>query len=377
MRYLVLGSGRMARGLVHFLKRRDPGARIRVVDVVASAARDLARLAGVEAGRLDLASRKAVRAAMQDADVALSAAHYRFNVMLTEEAARTRTHLVDLGGNNDVVARQVALSPRVARAGITVVPDTGLAPGMTNLLAMWAIEGMDDVESVHIRVGGVPLEPEPPLNYQLVFATEGLVNEYVEDALLIRGGRLLRVPSLTEVETLRFPPPFGVMEAFHTSGGASTLVRTLRGRVRDLDYKTIRYPGHAARMHALKHLGFMGSEPLIAGGARVSPRALTGLLLEKHLPSGGPDAVLVRVTAAGKRRGRRVTVRIGLVDIFDRATGLTAMMRTTAFPSACIAWMLGRGIIARPGVHPQETVVPIRRFVREMRSAGLALRRSK
>jgi lysine 6-dehydrogenase len=367
----------MARGLVHFLVRRDPDAEIRAVDLVRANARALVRWAGRgSAGRLDLGDRAALRAEMRRADVALSAAHYRFNDMLTAQAARTRTHLVDLGGNNDVVTRQLARSRAVARAGVTVVPDTGLAPGMTNILALWAIAGMDRVDCVRIRVGGVPLRPRPPLNYQLVFATEGLINEYVEDALVIRKGRVRSVPSLTDVETLRFGPPFGTMEAFNTSGGASTLIRTLRGRVHDLDYKTIRYPGHCARMHALKSLGMMDSRTLRVGEVRVSPRAVTGALLEKRLPSDGPDAVLVRVTATGLRRRRRRRVRVSLVDRFDRVTGLSAMMRTTAFPSACIAWMLGRGIIARPGVHEQERVVDPARFVREMRRAGLAIRRS-
>jgi lysine 6-dehydrogenase len=378
MNYLILGSGRMARGLVHFLEHRDPGASIRVVDVVASRARSLARLSGprVTAGRLDLGDRAAVRGSLERADVAVSAAHYRFNPVLTAEAARTRTHLVDLGGNNDVVARQMQLDARVSRAGVTVVPDTGLAPGMTNLLALWAIQGMERVESVRIRVGGVPLRPEPPFDYQLVFATSGLINEYVEDALVLRGGKVRTVPSLTDVEALRFPPPFGRMEAFNTSGGASTLIRTLKGRVRNLDYKTIRYPGHCQRMHALKHLGLMDARPVRVDGTAVSPRALTGLLLERSLPSTGPDAVLVRVLAQGTRRGRHRRVRINLVDTHDPATGLTAMMRCTAFPSACIAWMLGRGIIDAPGVHEQESVVPVARFVREMRRAGLAIRRS-
>ena len=378
MNYLILGSGRMARGLVHFLRRRDPSASIRVVDVVASRARALARSGGsrVTAGRLDLSDRAAVRRALSRADVAISAAHYRFNVMLTAEAARTHTHLVDLGGNNDVVAGQLELDGRVAAAGVTVVPDTGLAPGMTNLLALWAIRGMERVDEVRIRVGGVPLEPVPPLDYQLVFATEGLINEYVEDALVIRSGRVRTVPSLTDVESLRFPAPFGRMEAFNTSGGASTLIRTLKGRLRNLDYKTIRYPGHCARMHVLKHLGLMDGRAVRVGGADVSPRALTGLLLERALPSSGPDAVLVRVTASGVRRGRRRRVRVGLVDTLDRRTGLTAMMRCTAFPSACIAWMLGRRLIDSPGVHEQESVVPVGRFVREMREAGLAIRRS-
>ncbi len=377
MSYLVLGAGRMARGLVHYLKTHDQDARVKVVDVSAQRAKDLATWAGgsVMAGRLDLDDRAGVRRAFEDVTVAIGAVHYRYNVMLTEEAARARTHLVDLGGNNGVVARQLALGARVKKAGVTVVPDTGLAPGMASILAMAAIEGMDRVDHLRIRVGGVPLRPLPPLGYQLVFSTEGLINEYVEDAQVLEGGKLVNVPSLTDPEPVRFPPPFGMMEAFHTSGGASTLVHTLRGRVFDLDYRTVRYPGHCERMATLKELGFMDARPVKLGKVTVSPRELTGLLLERGLPDRGEDAVLVLVTADGRSGGRHRRVRIRLVDRFDRATGLFAMMRCTAFPSACIAHMLATGIITDRGVHPQELVVPIEMFIDRMRKAGLAIRK--
>lgn len=378
MQYLILGAGRMARGLVHFLVERDSSAKIKVVDVSPKRSRDLAkrfRTKRVTAGKLDLEDRKAVRRALKNVDVALSAAHYRFNDMLTDEAARTKTHLVDLGGNNDVVASQLKRNAAVAKKKVTVVPDTGLAPGLTSILAMQAIDGMDRVHRLRIRVGGVPLRPQPPLGYQLVFSTEGLLNEYVEDALVLRGGRKVKVASLTEVEPVRFPPPFGLMEAFHTSGGSSTLVKTLKGRVKELDYKTIRYAGHCVRMNVLKELGYMSNRPVKVGDDKVVPRDLTRKLLESSLPTEGEDAVLVLVTAEGVRDGSNKRVRMQLIDRADGASGLSAMMRCTAFPSACIAWMLAEGIIDKPGVHPQENVVPVKRFITEMRKAGLRIRR--
>ena len=378
MNYVIFGAGKMARGLVHYLLRRDRAAHIRVLDRVPARARELCAWSSssrVSGGALDLGHRPGVRRELERADVALSAAHYRFNAMLTTEAIRAKTHLVDLGGNNDVVARQLAQSPAAKRAGVTVIPDTGLAPGLASLLAMWAIEGMDRAERVSIRVGGVPLVPRPPLGYALVFSAEGLINEYVEDALVLRDGKVVRVPSLTEVEPIRFQAPFGLMEAAHTSGGASTLVSTLRGRVRNLEYKTIRYPGHFAQVLALKELGFFAAEPVEVGGARVGPRELTGLLVERSLPTNAPDAILVRVTADGRIGGRRRRVHITLVDRFDRRTGLSAMARCTAFPSACIAWMIAHGGVVQPGVHCQENVVPVQPLIAELRRAGLRIQR--
>src|SRR3954464_9323454 len=108
---------------------------------------------------------------------------------------------------------------------------------MVSVLAAHGVERFDEVDALHIRVGGLPLDPRPPLNYQIVFSVEGLINEYVERARVIRGGQIVEVDSLTEIERLEFPAPFGEMEAFQTSGGTSTLPENFLGRVRELDYK--------------------------------------------------------------------------------------------------------------------------------------------
>jgi lysine 6-dehydrogenase len=295
--------------------------------------------------------------------------------MLTLAAADARCHMVDLGGNVAVVRSQLKLGSRVRRAGVTVIPDCGLAPGMTNILTAWAAAGFERLDRIAIRVGGVPLEPEPPLNYMLLFAPEGLFNEYVEDGLALRGGRVVRLPSLADVEKIRFPEPFGVMEAFSTSGGSSTLVETFRKKARELDYKTVRYPGHCAVMQGMKQAGLMSREPVAAGRAgAVVPREFAGALFEKHLAFRGGDAALVRVTVEGRRGGRAARRVVSLVDRMDGRTGLTAMMRCTAFPAACIVKMLADGVVTERGVHCQEKVVPAAAFVSAMRAAGLAIK---
>src|SRR5690606_11402887 len=188
---------------------------------------------------------------IQGCSVVLSSADYRFNEAITKACISAKIHMVDLGGNLFVVERQLAMSAEAERAGITVVPDCGLAPGMACLLGALGVEHFDGeqggaVESMKLRVGGLPAHPKPPLNYKLVFSVRGLTNEYLEPADVLRDGKLQRVPSLGDVESLEFPAPYGTLEAFTTSGGCSTLPRTLAGRVRNLDYKTIRYPGHCA-----------------------------------------------------------------------------------------------------------------------------------
>jgi lysine 6-dehydrogenase len=233
---------------------------------------------------------------------------------------------------------------------------------MVSVLVAHAAGRLANVDEIHIRVGGLPQNPKPPLDYQLVFSVEGLINEYVERARIIRDGRIVEVDSMTEVEELAFPPPFGRLEAFQTSGGTSTLPDTFLGRVRELDYKTIRYPGHCAKFKTMIDLGLCSGNPLSVDGIRLSPRRLFAELLQRNLPADEPDAVLVRVEVSGGGR----TLRYDIVDYSDEASGLSAMMRTTAFPAAIVALMMARGQTTIKGAVPQERCIPADLFMREL-----------
>jgi lysine 6-dehydrogenase len=213
------------------------------------------------------------------------------------------------------------------------------------------------------------MHPKPPFNYKLVFSPEGLVNEYWEPAVALRGGRRVELESLTELEELRFPRPFGRLEAFVTSGGASTLPWTMAGKVSDLDYKTIRYLGHCALMKGMLWLGLGDITPVRAGAVRLAPREMLLELLRRKLQDDDRDVVLMRVTA---RRGRK-GVRFQMIDRGLPRRGITAMMRTTAFPAAAVAWMLGSGRIEEKGALPQEMCVPPGAFLDEVRRRGLAI----
>src|SRR5205085_7942515 len=125
---------------------------------------------------------------------------------------------------------QLALDAEAKSAGINIIPDCGLAPGMVSVLAMHGANRFDEIEEIHIRVGGLPQNPQLPLNYQLVFSVEGLINEYIEVARVIRGGQITEVPSMTELESLVFDG-FPAHEAFQTSAGTSTLSDTFSGRM--------------------------------------------------------------------------------------------------------------------------------------------------
>ncbi len=207
---------------------------------------------------------------------------------------------------------------------------------MVSILAMHGAQRFNELEEIHIRVGGLPQSPKPPLNYQLVFSVEGLINEYVEKARVIRGGKIAEVESMTELEGLEFDS-FPPLEAFQTSGGTSTLPDSFLGKVRELDYKTIRYAGHCGKFKTMIDLGLCSSDEITVDGQPVRPRKVLGELLQVNLPADQPDYVLVRLEFNGTRSGEPSMVRYDIVDKFDPATGLSAMMRTTAFPASIVA----------------------------------------
>jgi len=368
MRILVLGAGRMGLGAAYDLVHSPGVEAVTIADVDLERARDVARRVGsakISPRRSDAGNYRQMVALMRGHDAAVSCVVYHFNVQLAQAAVEARVNFCDLGGNNDVVAAELALDEAARAAGINIIPDCGLAPGMVSILTARGAACFEHLEVIHIRVGGLPQNPQPPLNYQIVFSVEGLINEYVERARVIRRGQIMEVDSLTEIERLDFPP-FGQMEAFHTSGGTSTLPESFLGRVEELDYKTIRYPGHCEKFKTMVDLGLASSDAITVDGVSIRPRRVLAELLSQRLPAGEPDVVLVRIEFRGVLEGKPQTLRYEIIDRFDEQTGLSAMMRTTAFPASIVAQMMARGEIEQNGAIPQERCVPPEVFVQEL-----------
>ena len=228
MRVVLLGAGLQAQAACFDLVRQEDLTEIVVADTDLARAEALAarwkdpRVKPVEFDAADPASARAV---LEGAQAALSAIPYRFNVGLAQAAVQAGCSFCDLGGNNDAVQAELALHEQARAAGVTVVPDCGLAPGMVAVVAADAVADFDQVESLEIRVGGLPQKRGGLLDYSLVFNIQGLINEYIEDAVVLEDGQPRVVPSLDDFEALEFPEPFGQLEAFTTSGGTSTLTR--------------------------------------------------------------------------------------------------------------------------------------------------------
>ena len=407
MKILVLGAGRMGHGAAYDLVHNSPGVEaVTIADFDLKKAESVAEAVGtskIDAHHIDAANHSDVARLMSGHDSAISCVNYWYNESLSRAAIETGTNFCDLGGNNYVVDEQLALDAEAKAAGVNIIPDCGLAPGMVSILAMHGAAKFDQLEEIHIRVGGLPQDPQPPLNYQLVFSVEGLINEYIEVARVIRQGEIREVDSMTEIENLAFDG-FPPLEAFQTSGGTSTLPDTFLGKIRELDYKTIRYAGHCEKFKTMIDLGFCSSDEIVADFVKVKPRKLFGELLQKHLPADGPDYVLVRLDFVGRRvssphgvisphvsKGSTVVpddqsdsafrtphsalerLRYDIVDKQDEATGLSAMMRTTAFPASIIAQMMASGDVLERGATPQEKAIDPYKFVAELERRNIRI----
>ncbi len=375
MKIAVIGAGLMGRAAVYDLASKDDIEKVGIFDINLDLAREIGSKYGsskAEPVWLDASDEKAAAEILKDYDAAISCVTYKYNPGLTKAAISAGCHFVDLGGNNDVVNTQLSMNSEAISAGVTVIPDSGLAPGMVSILAKDATNKLDKTTSIKIRVGGLPQSPRPPLNYQMVFSAEGLINEYWEPCLILENGKKKTVNPMTGVEPLEFDG-IGELEAFYTSGGTSTLPDSFEDEIDFLDYKTIRYPGHCRLFKTMLEIGLASKQKLKLSHSEVAPRELFKAVLDNSLTYDGLDMVLVRLVAEGQRDGKNIQLTYEILDRQESSTSLTAMMRTTAFPAAILARMAVRGEITARGCKPQELIVNPAIFIAELRKRNINL----
>ena len=330
---------------------------------------------------VDAANHRAVGKLMKRHQAALSCVPYFCNYALAEAAVDARCHFADLGGNDPVVRQELALDKKAANGGVRIAPDCGLSPGLASILAGDLLRGIHNpnhvsgppsgrADALKIYVGGLPQDPRPPFRYQLVFSVDGLINEYAEPAKILRNKKIVSIDPLTEVEIFKLSG-FPELEAFHTSGGTSTLPESFAGCVGECFEKTLRYPGHAAMIRALYDLWPVLQQQRQIGKVKIAPRDLMAHLMLEKFTDAAPDVTLMRVEAVLGRRVDSYT----LVDKFERKTGMTSMMRTTAWPASIITQMLASGRIEKLGAILQERDVPAQQVLTELAARGIKINR--
>jgi lysine 6-dehydrogenase len=378
MRMLVLGAGLQGSSCAYDLLQNPEVTEVRLADINVGHLRPF--LAPYSGKRLiptplDVRDREAMTALMRESDAVMSAIPYYFNLDLAALAVDAGTNFCDLGGNTEIVFQQKALDEKAKAQGVTVIPDCGLAPGMVNILAQLGISRLDETSAVRIYVGGLPQNPEPPLNYQIVYSLEGVLDYYTTKSWVVRDGKREQVAALSEIEPVQFDAPVGELEAFHTAGGLSTMAWRYEGKIPTMEYKTLRYPGHARIMEAIRELGLLELEPVDVKGQKVVPRDLVVAAMGPRLTKPlGRDLVALRVIVEGTRAGRPTTLGWELVDRYDESLGISAMMRATGFSLSITGQLQARQEAGPPGVHTPDEAMPGDRYVAELGKRGVMIR---
>jgi lysine 6-dehydrogenase len=379
-KYVVLGAGRQGVAAAYDLAlfgQADSLALLDIDQAVAQAgAARLNSLLGkpIASGhQVDAGDVSTVAPHLDGASGLISSVHYVFNLEMTKLAIAKKVHMTDFGGNTGVVREQLALDGEAAAAGVTIVPDCGMGPGLNVSLGTYVMELVEVPEEVLIWDGGLPQNPQEPWNYVSTFNLGGLTNEYDGNAFFLRDGAVTPVPCFSGYEVLEFPHPLGKLEAFVTSGGLSTAPWTFEGRLKRLENKTLRYPGHVAQFKAFSDLGLLGLDPIDVAGQKVVPRDVFHALLAPQICRDEvKDVCVMRVKGIGTTKGRRAEASIELVDRYDPKTGFTAMQRLTGWHGSILLIAAVNGMVRR-GAVSVELSLPGKTIVTECKRRGFAM----
>ena len=379
-RYAIVGSGKQGVASAYDIARFGKADEVILVDVDLTAATKAAKRVNKLIGddiakgvKVDVSNRSKLASILKGVDALVSAVPYRFNLDITKVAIRVRASMSDMGGHTGIVRKQLALDAQAKKAGITIVPDCGMGPGLNISLAVHAMSLLDKPREVLIWDGGLPQRPEPPWNYVCTFSLGGLTNEYDGSAYFLRNGKVTEVPCFDGYETLDFPEPIGRLEAFVTSGGLSTAPWTFKGKLQRLENKTLRYPGHVAQFKAFAQLGLLEQRPIKVGKTVILPRDVFHALLAPRITRPEvKDVCVMRVKCLGEKNGRHATATIELVDRYDEKTGFTAMQRLTGWHASIVAMLAAKGKLPRGAISVES--IPGKTIVDEVRKRGIGIK---
>jgi saccharopine dehydrogenase-like NADP-dependent oxidoreductase len=338
---VIVGAGKIG-GTIADLLSLTGNYAVTVIDRSETQLAALSSEQAVSVRMVDVNDQNALAALLRGRFAVLSAAPYDLTIRIAEAAAKSAVHYLDL---TEDVASTRAVRKLAATAQRAFIPQCGLAPGFVSIVAADLARRFDTIEDLRLRVGALPQFPSNALNYNLTWSTEGIINEYCEPCeAIVNGARTLVAP----MEGLEeFSLDGMTYEAFNTSGGLGSLCDSLEGRVRTLNYRTIRYPGHAAIMKVLLN------------DLRLSDRReLLKDILEKALPATSQDVVIIFVTATGSRNGRLVQETYAN-KIHSRSIGgkvRSAIQTTTASGICAVLDLLADGTLPQRGFLRQEQI---------------------
>ncbi|HLQ36194.1 MAG TPA: saccharopine dehydrogenase C-terminal domain-containing protein [Planctomycetota bacterium] len=339
---VILGAGKIGRMVCHLLANCGDYT-VRIGDVAQPAVDHLTRKYPQISGKVvDFGNGKSVDSLLQGAFAVVSCAPFHCNPLIAERARQHGAHYFDLTEDVEVTHRvqQFATGARSAFA-----PQCGLAPGFITIVANHLMKSMTTVTDLNLRVGALPRYPSNRLKYNLTWSTEGLINEYCNACDSVVDGQLTRVPPLEQLERLTID---GVeYEAFNTSGGLGTLALTLKDRVKNVNYKTIRFPGHCELMKFLMHdLQMLQNQGMLRE------------IFDRCLPTTFQDMIVIFVSATGQYRGR-LTERIFAKTIYHQqidGENWSGIQITTAAGVCAVVDLVREGKLPQQGLVKMEEI---------------------
>jgi lysine 6-dehydrogenase len=361
MKILVVGCGKVGSEIARDLAESDEVDSVVAMDASSQNLRLLRkkvprRLQTVE---LSISQKTRFHNLLEKVDLVCGALPGRLGFDLMTETVKAGRDTLDI---SYTPKDPFQLQGKAKEAGCRVVPQCGVAPGFTNMCVGDASRRLDQMKSVEVFVGGLPENPEPPLNYRIVFSLEDVVNEYSRPVQVIEEGERKRVEALSGRGLTSFPG-VGKLEYFLTDGLGS-LPRSYP-KTREMHEFTLRYPGHADMMKTLRVLGFFERRPVRIGGVVVEPRQLSIELLRGAMSKGSPeDFLALRVDVKGLSNGKKIHLRYQLLDRYNRKSGVSAMARTTAYPCTSVALLVGHGEIKETGIITPEKIAQDPRLFR-------------
>lgn len=338
---LVVGAGNIGATIADMLASTGDYA-VTVVDRSQAQLDAMTSSSKITRQTLDITDAKALEAVLAGKFAVLSAAPFQLTTKIAEAAAKTGVHYLDL---TEDVASTRRVKELAKDSKTAFIPQCGLAPGFISIVAYDLAKRFDTLESVRMRVGALPQFPSNALNYNLTWSTDGLINEYIEPCEAIVNGTLTKVPALEERE--EFSLDGVTYEAFNTSGGLGTLCETLEGKVRTLNYRTIRYPGHVALMKALLNdLGLRHRREVLKD------------IFENALPSTMQDVIVIFVTVSGTKHGHLVQETYANKVYAERVGSVmrSGIQITTASGICAVLDMLATGKLPQQGFIRQEDI---------------------
>ncbi len=377
MNVLILGSGKIGKVIASDLVSSHNEITLTLADVNEGQAEKAAsEVEGSEYVVIDSRDNVKLVQLISKFDLVLGALPGDYGYGAMKAAVEAETDMVDVSYMPESPA---TLDEEAKQKNVTVIPDCGVAPGLSNILVGYSKAQLDRVNEVKIMVGGIPNIPVPPLDYTITWSVEGLIDEYVRPVKIVKNGGIIEVPPLTGLEEVEFPG-LGKLEAFYTDG-LRTLIDTIPN-VELMWEKTLRYPGHVSKINLLRDLGFFSEEPIEINGNLVTPRVISSILLGKKLwMPDVKDLLVMRIEVSGALNGNRISLIHQLMEGFDKEKNISAMGRTTAYTASTVSGLLIKGLINRKGIFPPELLGANKElskiFLKDLKEKGITIESQK